>query len=253
MNVERISDYEQDFDKTYLDSDGKKHTQSQKMVEIPGEKAFMKYMEVRPSSGDKSYFYPAKFGKDQIVLHYTMGYLKGDIASLTKPNNYISVPYLIGRNGTIYNLFASDYWSYHLGEGALGGNTVRSKATIAIELSNIGPLKKIGNNLVTTYNDNDVYCSLNQRQYYCEGPFRNFNYFATFTDQQYDSLIALLRFLTSNYKIPRKFLDKEKFHETTAEVSSFNGIVTHVNYRSSGKTDIGPSFDWERIKKGLNA
>lgn len=251
MNVESISTYEQEFDKTNLDSDGKKHTQSQKMVEIPGEKTSINYMEVRPVSGDESYFYPTKFGKDQIVLHYTTGYLKGDIASLTKPDNHVSVPYLIGRNGTIYNLFTSDYWSYHLGEGAMGGNTVRSQTTIAIELSNIGPLKKIGNNLVTSYNDKDVYCSLNQTEYYWEGPFRNYDYFATFTDKQYDSLIILLRYLTSTYNIPRKFLDEDQFHETFPEVSGFNGIVTHVNYRSSGKTDIGPSFDWQRVKKGI--
>ncbi|HLP58518.1 MAG TPA: hypothetical protein VK186_06810, partial [Candidatus Deferrimicrobium sp.] len=83
MRVEKIPAYELDFDKNGIDSDGKKHTRIKKSVEIPGEKIFMEYIETRPASGDESYFYKTKVAKDQIVLHFTMGYLKGDIAALT--------------------------------------------------------------------------------------------------------------------------------------------------------------------------
>ncbi|MCX6579397.1 MAG: N-acetylmuramoyl-L-alanine amidase [Candidatus Aminicenantes bacterium] len=253
MHVEKISDHEQDFDNTGIDSDGKQHTLIRKAVEIFGEDSFMYYVETRPSSGDESYFYQSRVDKDQIVLHFTMGYLKGDIATLTKADNHVSVPFLIGRNGTIYNLFSSYYWSYHLGPGAVGGNMERSQASIGIELSNIGPLKKIGDNLVNTYPAADVYCGLNQTEYYCANSFRGYDYFAGFTENQYTSLITLLRYLTARYKIPREFQDEPQRFETTPEVSGFKGIVSHVNYRASGKTDFGPCFDWNRVITGVKA
>lgn len=253
MRVEKISEHEQDFDNTGIDSQGKQHTLIRKAVEIFGEDTFMYYVETRPSSGDESYFYQPRVDKDQVVLHFTMGYLKGDIATLTKPDYHVSVPFLIGRNGTIYNLFSSYYWSYHLGEGAVGGNAERSQATIGIEVSNIGPLKKIGDNLVSTYRDDDVYCGLDQTGYYCANSFRGYDYFATFTENQYSSLIILLRYLTARYNIPREFLEAPQRCETIPEVADFKGIVSHVNYRASGKTDFGPCFDWDRVITGVKA
>jgi len=251
MRVEKIEEHEERFDASGTDSSGKEHTLIKKSIEIFGEDSFMNYVEVRPSSGDESYFYNVKADKDQIVLHYTMGYLKGDIAALSKKDYHVSVPFVIGRNGTIYNLYPSAYWSYHLGKGAVGGNQTRSRASIGIEISNIGPLNKNGDNLVTTYSDDDIYCGLDQKDFYEEKSFRNFDYYATFTDKQYDSLIVLLRYLTARYKIPRDFPGEDTRYVTSEASALFKGIVTHVNYRATGKTDIGPAFDWDRVIKGV--
>lgn len=253
MRVEEIKGQEERFDTTGVDSAGIQHTLIKKSIEISGEKSFMNYLDVKPSADYETYFYKNKTPKDQIVLHFTMGYLKGDIAALTKENYHVSVPFVIGRNGTVYNLYPSFYWSYHLGKGAVGGNQARSRASIGIEISNIGPLKKIGDNLVTSYSDTDVYCGLNQADMYIEKTFRGFDYFATFTDEQYKALIVLLKYLTARYSIPREFLP-EDIRYTTSEASAlFKGIVTHVNYRATGKTDIGPAFDWDRVINGLKA
>ena len=75
-----------------------------------------------------NHFFREAVKKDQIVLHYTIGYLPGDIATLSQSNKHLSVPFVIGRNGNIYNLFPSKYWAYHLGRGAIGGNKTRSSA-----------------------------------------------------------------------------------------------------------------------------
>jgi N-acetyl-anhydromuramyl-L-alanine amidase AmpD len=253
MKVEQIEGHEERFDNSGVDSSGKKHTLIRKSIEIFDGDTDMNYVEVRPSSGDESYFFKAKHPKDQIVLHFTMGYIKGDIASLTKPNYHVSVPFVIGRNGKIYNLFSSFYWSYHLGSGAVVSNSTRSIASIGIEISNIGPLKERANNLVTTYRDDDIYCRLSQKEYYIEKSFRGYDYFASFTDKQYESLIILLRYLTTRYNIPRAFLAEDKRYDTSEEAALFKGIVTHVNYRPTGKTDIGPAFDWERVIQGVTA
>ncbi len=249
MRVEKIPQHEQSFEQTGMDSDGKRHILIKKAIEIFSEDAFLNYIEARPEDGDESYFYRTRCDKTQIVLHYTMGYLKGDIATLSKHRYHVSVPFVIGRNGGIYNLFHSYYWSYHLGRGAVGGNATQSKKTIAIELSNIGPLIKEGNDLKSTYGD--VYCSLDQDQYYWQQSFREYDYFATFTDAQYQALILLLRYLTARYDIPRRILPEERRYSASREVPSFAGIVSHVNYRATGKTDIGPAFDWQRIAAGL--
>jgi N-acetyl-anhydromuramyl-L-alanine amidase AmpD len=253
MRVEKIEGHEKSFDASGVDNSGKKHNLIKKTIEIFGEDSFMNYVEVRPSSGDESYFFKTKPDKDQIVLHFTMGYLKGDIETLTQKDYHVSVPFVIGRNGTIYNLFPSYFWSYHLGKAAVGGNRPRSRASIGIEISNIGPLKKNGDNLVTAHKDNGIYCSLAQTGFYEEKSFRNFDYYATFTDKQYDSLIVLLRYLTARYEIPRNFHGEDTRYVTSKASALLKGIVSHVNYRPTRKTDIGPAFDWDRVINGVKS
>ncbi len=251
MRVEKIAAHELRFDQTGKDSSGLKHSMIRKSIAVPGQQEMMDYIDAGLSSGDESYYYRNRFDKDQIVLHFTMGYLGGDIATLTKHNYHVSVPFVLGRNGTIYNLFPSFYWSYHLGKNAIGGNGARSKQSIGIEISNIGPLALQGSNLRTAYDD--IYCTQAQQEYYMQQSFRGYNYFATFTDAQYDSLIALLRYLTARYRIPRKFLNKTRRFEAGTFVKDFRGIVSHANYRASDKVDIGPAFDWERVIAGVSA
>ena len=251
MRVEKIQAHESRFDETGRDSQGIKHSLIKKSIEVGGEDGMMDYVDAGLSTGDESFYYKSRFEKDQIVLHCTMGYLGGDIATLTKSNYHVSVPFVLGRNGTIYNLFPSFYWSYHLGPGAIGGNKYRSRRTIGIEISNIGPLTLQGEKLNTDYRD--TYCTSDQQTYYLEQSYRGYEYFATFTDGQYDSLILLLRYLTSRYRIPRKFLSPTRRFEAGSFVKDFRGIVSHVNYRAQGKVDIGPAFEWDRLIAGVQA
>ncbi len=250
MRVEEIPAYEQNFDATGIDSEGKRHNFTQRQIQIPGENSVLNYVQTKPVSGDQSFYYRQETDKDQIVLHYTMGYLKGDIGKLTTPGEHVSVPFVIGRNGTIYNLFYSGFWSYHLGPGAIGGNQERSRATIGIELSNIGHLTRT-NEGMKHWNEG-IYCDTNQTQYFEQTFFRGFNYFAMFTNAQYESLIILLRYLTARYNIARNILPLDFRYISFEDVVGFNGIVSHVNYRASGKDDIGPAFDWENVVAGLS-
>lgn len=132
MRVENIASNEADFDRFHKDSSEKLFSYSPDSAEIPGESAFLEFVKLSPVSGDQSFYFASPQVKTQIVLHYTAGYLKGDIAALTHHDYHVSVPYVIGRNGIIYNLFSPDYWAYHLGPGAVGGNETGSKRTIAI-------------------------------------------------------------------------------------------------------------------------
>jgi len=260
MKASAIPAHEQSFVDAGLDSNGKQFKLTEVTVNMTGDPSGpLKLIDIIRQNNDKSFYYEEVVDKKRIVVHFTEGYLKGDIATLTKPGDKVSVPFIVARDGRIYNLWTSKYWSYHLGSGAKGGNTEMSKSSVAIELSNIGPLKKIGDNLVTEYSDTDVYCALTDTQLYTklDTPYRGYSYYATFTDAQYKSLITLLRFLTAKYNIPRKFLnepDRYNLFATDAVAKASTGILTHVNFRAPGeKVDIGPAFDWNRVIQGVTA
>lgn len=251
MRASNIPAYEADFRAKGKDSDAKQHVLKPFRVTIPGTTESFEVVDCKPQSGDDSFYYREATPKQRIALHYTAGYLKGDIAALTKKDNHVSTPFVIARDGTIYNLWSSKYWSYHLGKGAAGGNTEMSKSSVGIELSNLGYLKPKGNDLTTYFGASDVYCSLDETQYYTKlpAPFRGYTHFASFTDAQYVSLVNLLRYLGKTYDIPMTFLPEPQRYDVYPAVASFKGITTHVNFQpeSYGKWDLGPAFDWTRV------
>lgn len=258
MKAISIPQHEATFRQTGIDSSGVKFILTDETVNIT-DKAGGKitFVDCRREVADDSYFLSEEYPKERIVLHYTAGYLKGDIAQLSRRGTEVSVPFVIARSGLIYNLWKSKYWSYHLGPGTVGGNTPMSQRSIGIELSNIGFLrKKAGGLLHTMYGNDDVYCKESEPAYYQKLPasYRGERYYAKFTNAQYDSLNLLLRYLTARFKIPRTMVPLVRRYETfgsTAEAEKFKGICSHVNFRASGKWDIGPAFDWAKVEKGL--
>lgn len=253
MNYKNIPAYEADFRAKGVDSDSRKFNLAASKVAIPGTAETLEVVAAKLATGDESFFYKEAPAKERIVVHFTAGYLKGDMAALSKKDNHVSVPFVMARDGTIYQLFSSKYWSYHLGKGAAGGNEPMSKSAVAIEISNVAYLRPQGTNLVDPYGA--VYCTTADTDAYVTLPkaYRGYTRFATFTDAQYKSLITLLRYLTATYKIPAAFLPEAQRYDVYANVAAFKGITTHVNYQpeSYGKWDFGPAFDWNRVIAGL--
>jgi N-acetyl-anhydromuramyl-L-alanine amidase AmpD len=249
MHYSKIPAYEADFRAKGIDSDGKQFKLAPAGVQIPGTAESFQVVTAKLASGDQSFFYPEAVDKQRIVVHFTAGYLKGDLAALTRKDNHVSTPFVVARDGTIYQLFSSKYWSYHLGKGAAGGNEPMSKSAVAIELSNVAYLRPKDGNLVDPYGA--LYCTPAETEAYqtVTKPYRGYTRFATFTDAQYTSLTSLLRYLTATYDIPAAFLPEEKRYGVYADVAKFRGITTHVNYQPQryGKWDIGPAFDWNRV------
>ena len=236
-------------------------------VPVPGETLRLNAQFCKPRNRS-GYFHDVIHPKQRIVMHFTAGNLRGDMSTLTRQDFHVSVAFVIARDGTIYQLFPAKFWSGHLGKGVGNDGTgnAQDKATIGIELSNYGYLTRHQGNLETIYSRQvdpktgktgpaDVYCSLDEQEAYqhIDKPFREQTYFATHTDAQYESLIVLLRYLTAAYHIPRQFLPETTRFQTTPDVLNFRGIVSHINYRPSGKWDIGPAFDWNRVIAGVQA
>ncbi|MDZ7359669.1 MAG: N-acetylmuramoyl-L-alanine amidase [candidate division KSB1 bacterium] len=255
MFARDIPAFEAAFRADGLDSTGRRHALTPLSVAIPGENRQLNVVRLQPADGNETYYTAEAFHKERVVLHFTTGYIRGDVAMLTKPKpdpaTRVSVAFLLARDGNIYNLFNSRYWAYHLGPTAVGGNTQMSRSSIGVEISNIGPLVPQGQSLTTTTSQ-DVYCHLNEPIYYRRASYRGFNYYASFTEAQYNSLIALLRYLTARFNIPRRFLPLASRYETRNDIANFRGIVSHVNFRTD-KFDIGPAFEWERVIRGVTA
>lgn len=235
-------------------------------IPVPGEDLTLNGQLFKPNRSN--YFYQTEYKKERIVLHFTAGNVRSDMITLTTQDRHVSVPFVIARDGTIYQLFPSKYWSGHLGAGVgnAGTKNAQDKATIGIEISNYGYLVPKGQTLETIYSrlkdpktgkigPVDAYCTLDQTTAYTriDQPFRQQTHYAAYTPEQLDSLIILLRFLTAKYDIPRQFLPEGKRYGTTQDVLNFKGIVSHVNYRSSGKWDVGPAFDWASMIEGVQA
>lgn len=242
MLASKIEAYEADFSSNKTDAQGEKYD-----FTVDNSRGFpLAYLT--PKSGITGFFYEEKTAKDLIVLHYTCGFLKGDIATLVEKDTHMSVHFVIGRNGVAYQLFNTNFWSYHLGKGTVGGNAPNSRRSIAIEISNIGPLTVNGSNLLDCYGK--PYCSLSETDYYTKiaTPFRGYQYFASFTKVQYATLKSMLTHFCSKWSIPKTVLPETKRYQIfESEATVYKGICTHVNYRPNGKTDIGPAFDWGSI------
>jgi N-acetylmuramoyl-L-alanine amidase len=250
MKATSIPAHEQSFINNGIDNQGKKFNLKINQVRIPGSTETVKIVSCVRENKDESFYVKEKFSKDRIVLHFTAGYLKGDIAKLTEPGNHVSVAYVIGRGGAIYQLWDDSYWSFHLGKNSSGGNTEMSKHSIGIELCNIAWLKPLGNNLVTSYRDTDVYCTMAETGFYTKltKPYRGHRYYATFTDAQYTSLSKLLRLLLTKYPaIGRTFLPEPLRYEFILKPEVHTCIMSHVNFRATDKWDIGPAFRWDKV------
>jgi N-acetyl-anhydromuramyl-L-alanine amidase AmpD len=248
--------FEAGFRADGLDTSGRRHTLTPLAVPIPGENRNLDVVRLVPADGNETYCNAEAHPKERVVLHLTSGYIRGDVRALTIPKpdpaTRVSVAFLIARDGNIYNLFNSRYWAYHLGPTAVGGNTQMSRSSIGVEISNIGPLRLQGQMLIPAVASvpTDVYCSLNEAAYYRKASYRGYNYYASFTEAQYASLVTLLRYLTARFNIPRRFLPPASRYETRNDIPNFRGVVSHVNFRPD-KFDIGPAFDWDRVIRGV--
>ena len=230
MTPETIASRESKFATTLTDSSGKKFTAGNPIDIGDG------FSIIPISPGFKTYFYQTRTVKTQICLHFTVGVITGDVASLTKENNHMSVPYVVDRSGHIYRLF----WSYHLGSTAIGGNAVMSKQSIGIEISNYGPLKdkeQNGNyvdaygNLYTKDPDNVDFVS-----------YRGYCYYAKMTEIQKKAVAHLLKYLSEKHGIPLTFKEMiGDVFDTAAEAVAYKGIFCHSNVRKD-KYDMPPEF-----------
>lgn len=239
LRIDKLSEIDSKFKRDLVDAYGKKFKKVLPTIKC----ATSEVIGIRPETFT-DYYYPSVTSKTQIVYHFTAGVLHGSIGELTK--QHVSVPYVLARDGTIYELHDPKFWSYHLGPSSHYSNKERSGASIGIEIDNIGPLTlKADGTLYDIYDKG--YCLATDTASYDKVEYRGYHYFAKFTEAQYKALKDLTTQLTSKYKIPYQFIEPAKRFDFFPSVPK-TGIVTHANYRSD-KYDLAPNFDFNKVAK----
>ncbi|HEX7809610.1 MAG TPA: N-acetylmuramoyl-L-alanine amidase [Thermoanaerobaculia bacterium] len=154
----------------------------------------------------------------------------------------VGAPWLVDRDGTVYQTFNDSAWIYHLGLKGTKGSY--DKQSVAIEFANEGPLDLDGDRLYAfgMNTPNTVY----------NGPFiahdwRGFGYFAQLDEAQLDAGIELTLDICKRHNIEPAFY----YPSTTFDFPrcfQVATIVCHSNCRAD-KTDLClPQWVYEKIE-----
>lgn len=228
MTPDKIAARENAFALKFIDSSATQFTVTDR-VDIGGG-----FEIIKLKAPHDTYYYKAETKKTQICLHFTVGVISGDIATLSKDNNHVSVSYVVDRQGRIYQLFDDKYWSYHLGNAAIGGNSTLSKKSIGIEISNYGPLTFDG----TSYKDAYGSVFTTDPVYVTETSYRGYNYYEKMGENQMKAVCYLLKYLTDTKGIPDTFKsDMGTVFGSATDAQNFKGIYCHTDVRAD-------KFDW---------
>lgn len=176
--------------------------------------------------------------KNWICLHHTCSLdPQQDIEYWKSQANKVCTPYIVARDGTIYNLFDDKYWSYHLGLKAADGfdhnkNIKYNSETIGIEISNLGELtQKQVDSGKFKFETKD---------------YRGQKYWQTYTSEQYQAISELIKWIISKYpNIKTTFIQTEDFNQSVFDNSC---IFSHRNVHRE-KTDVSPAFDFRKLEQ----
>jgi len=195
-------------------------------------------------------FFPEKQAKDLLVLHFTSGYgAASSISGWNAVKNGVSTPYILDLDGTLYETYDPSLWSYHLGiPGSDSGNHKHDKRSIGLEIANIGPLKKIGNDLLCwPKNFTQRYCSASDKGSFVQKSYRGFDYYAAFTEAQKKAIPEAVKMICDKFGIPMVMPPKDKWLEFDLPYySKWKGMSNHGNFRAD-KYDLGPALEYDEI------
>jgi hypothetical protein len=237
MRAYKLEEIESKFRSTLVDSYGKRWKAS------TGEFDGIVRLRTEDSS---NFFYPANIKKLKIFQHLTHGVLTGDIGTLSQAGNHVSTAFVVARDGTVYQLFPSSCWAYHLGSNTSAPNSIWSPRSVGIEASCIGPLSESptdSNILLDAYGK--PYCSKADHEFYTQVNYRGYKYYATLTDAQYSSINNLVQNLCSKHGIEFSKNSKEKAFDYYPKIPEATYIF-HSNVRKD-KVDCSPAFEIDKI------
>ena len=216
-------------------------------------------IDTQTHRAEKGAFRDKTFPKHQIVLHYTAGSsVSGCAASFRKSG--AGTAYILAPDGLIYEWFSPEYWDSHLYRHKTGERKELyhlEQTTIGIEIVNIGPLidgikiKSGDPSWLYTYT-HKKWCLKTQFEKYVQWSWKRYDYWATYTMDQYHAVAELCRALGNRFGIPLVCLNTDLTPIPIETLMNHTGITTHCNYRAD-KLDVGPAWDYAMFEKLLMA
>lgn len=214
----------------------------------------MKIVEYPLTDGQ---WYREIFPKKYIVWHATEGRTaftpyNGKPGRATSSIDYwnnnkskVGAPFLIDRDGTIYQTFDEKDWISHL--GIKGSNSCYDKHSIAIEIANEGPLK-IKDNKFYAFDKNIPNTQYIGEVLTLEKQWRGSIYYAKLSLPQIKACIELTIYLCKKYKFkPKFFKPSTKFDYPNCFKSTT--IICHSNCRIDKQDLFLEGWVYEEIKK----
>lgn len=211
--------------------------------------------------------------KTNICLHHTVGGSAKSTFDYWQGNpDRIATPYIIDRDGTIYEVFDPLYWAHHLGL-KLPKNILYNQRTIGIELASEGALRS-GNELnlltkSTRFDTNYLYafdidtppCSGAKKLFHMYQDkdkftdfairFRGYGFFDNYEPAQIEATVQLVAHLCEQFSIPKTLPPQQNKLDFNLAVLDTPGIFTHTNVRQD-KSDLSPAWDWAGFSKALD-
>jgi len=203
--------------------------------------------------------------KRQVILHHTVS---GDNPTSIADDwatrkGKTCTPFIIARDGAIYQLFSSMFWSIHLffDNKPFERFKIRKskraeieKQSIGIEMISWGGLVEghKDNQFITTYGNVLNYKTeadmLKDISYYPDG-YRGYNYFQKYTEAQLVSAYQLCHYLMKRYGITHTF-DSEMFDISKKALEQTPGVWVHSSFRDD-KSDCPPQPELIEMLKAL--
>jgi len=220
--------------------DGDEFSYVPEQWELPGESPLTVRFCTRKGHPMSSFCHMQETPKRAVVLHHTSGL--GHLGTLMGDRGFISIHFMIGRDGNVYRFVDTEYKVNHA--------PPFSTETVGIEVDNIGKLfLKDG---ILRGEAGTPYCKVEDKEAYVEKQWRSKNekYWATWTEAQYVGVGKLLKAICHKHHIPKMILPEEHRFEAFDEhrdIPRFRGICHHVNINYGNRDDLGPYVDWDKI------
>jgi len=163
-----------------------------------------------------------------LVMHYTAGGNTDQVVKYFQQPDGVSAHFIVGRDGRIIQMVKLEDISWHAGDSIWKGEKWVNYFSVGIEISNWGPLKKKGD---TYYCWPNGYNTIFNKEVF-EDSLGNF--WESYPSKQIDAVIKLSKTIL----------------ETIPEITLEN-VVGHEHISPGRKTDPGPAFPWDKVKKGL--
>ncbi len=196
----------------------------------------------------QSQYFPAGNAKTGIAIHHTVG---GTVPSTFEywktSKDMIGTPYIIERDGTIFEVFEPTAWAWQFGLPWANAQRISfEKRFIGIELASEGGLKNVNGKLYCFDRVSDKTEKIMDAAFDFGKDYRGFRYFDRYEPAQVASLTALINELCNQFSIERKV--PGKFLEFYGEqLKDFKGIIGHTMVRQD-KTDPLPDINfWNRV------